>query len=437
MGGVLLVANDTALVFSDTLCRGLNLADISVGGLSVGEAEKIVAQALAKRQAEPVLTLQYGEKKWDVPWDIVRNRPDAASLVRRAYGVGRTGNLLERIESQFVSTNGGKTIPLGLEPDMEKLRLFISDIASNLERKPVDAILTDTHSNLHIEPDVTGLRVDIEATLLKTAQAITTGRAYPVSVVASEKPAAVRVADLKGIDGLLASFATTFDLNDEDRSHNIKIAAEKLNGTLVKGGAILSFNDRIGTRVPEAGYRMAPTMSSTGMVMDWGGGVCQVSTTLYNAALLSDFQVIERSAHYEPPAYVPLGLDATVADGQIDLKLKNNSANPIYIKSSVEAGKLDVRIYGKRDAQIAAVKIETAEKSLRVPQTLIVQDHSLPFGEEIVDSEGKPAFQVMVQRIKLRGNIELSRETISTDEFEGADRIVRVGTLKDSGTSGK
>ena len=96
MGGVLLVANDTALVFSDTLCRGLSLADIPVGGLSVGEAEKIVTQALTKRQAEPVLTLQYGEKKWDVPWDIVRNRPDAASLVRRAYGVGRTGNLLER-----------------------------------------------------------------------------------------------------------------------------------------------------------------------------------------------------------------------------------------------------------------------------------------------------------------------------------------------------
>ena len=83
------------------------------------------------------------------------------------------------------------------------------------------------------------------------------------------------------------------------------------------------------------------------------------------------------------------------------------------------------------------MKIETAEKSLRVPQTLIVQDHSLPFGEEIVDSEGKPAFQVMVQRIKLRGNIELSRETISTDEFEGADRIVRVGTLKESGQTGK
>jgi vancomycin resistance protein YoaR len=182
---------------------------------------------------------------------------------------------------------------------------------------------------------------------------------------------------------------------------------------------------------------MAPTMSSTGIVMDWGGGVCQVSTTLYNAALLSDFQVIERSAHYEPPAYVPLGLDATVADGQIDLKLKNSSSNPIYIKSSVEAGKMDVRIYGKREAQIEAVKIETSEKSLRGPQTLIVQDHSLPFGEEVVDSKGKPAFQVMVQRIKQRGNIELSRETISTDEFEGADRIVRVGTLKESGQIGK
>lgn len=434
---MLLVANDTALVFSDTLCRGLSLADISVGGLSVAEAERVVAQALVKRQSGPLLTLQHGEKKWDVSWDFVRNRPEAANLVRRAYGVGRTGTLLERVESQFISVNGGKEIPLGLEPDMEKLRLFIKNLASSLDRNPVDAVLNDNHSVLHIEADVTGIRVDIEATLLKTAQAITTGRVATVLVVANEKPAAVRTADLQEIDGLLASFATTFDVNDEDRSYNIKIAAEKLNGALIKAGTVLSFNERVGTRVPEAGYRMAPTMSSTGMVMDWGGGVCQVSTTLYNAALLSDFQVIERSAHYEPPAYVPLGLDATVADGQIDLKLKSSSAYPIYIKSTAEAGKLDVRIYGKRDAQAAAVKIETAEKSLRVPQTLIIQDHSLAFGEEVVDSEGKPAYQVMVQRIKQRGNVEISRETISTDEFEGANRVVRVGTLKDSGPSGK
>ena len=110
MGGVLLAANDIALVYSDMLCRGLSLAEVPVGGLSVGEAEKLVGQALLRRQSEPLLILQMGDKKWEVSWDVVSNRPRATNLVRRAYGVGRTGNWLERLESQFVTSNGGKKI---------------------------------------------------------------------------------------------------------------------------------------------------------------------------------------------------------------------------------------------------------------------------------------------------------------------------------------
>ena len=182
---------------------------------------------------------------------------------------------------------------------------------------------------------------------------------------------------------------------------------------------------------------MAPTMASTGIVMDWGGGVCQVSSTFYNAALLADFTVLERSAHYQPPSYVPLGLDATVADGQIDLKLKSSSAFPMYIKTIVEDGRLEVRIYGKREANAPVVRIETVEKQVRTPQTLIVQDPLLPVGDEVVDDEGKHSLSVTVQRVKLQCEKELSRETISSDEFEGTNRVVRVGTHKDTDASGK
>ena len=437
MGGVLLAANDIALVYSDMLCPGLSLADIPVGGLSVGEAEKTVAQALSRRQAEPLLLLQLGDKKWEVPWRIVSNQPEAASLVRRAYGVGRTGNWLERLESQFVAKNGGKSIALGLKPDQEKLRLFITEIAISQNRRPQDAVLTDNHNAIRIENEVTGLQVDVAATLLRAAQAISDGSAATVTLVVKEIPVVVRATELQGINGLLASFATTYDEADADRNQNIKLAAGKLNDMLIKSGDVFSFNDRVGARLPESGYRMAPTMSSTGIVMDWGGGVCQVSSTFYNAALLADFKVLERSAHYQPPAYVPLGLDATVADGQIDLKLKNSSPYPLYIKSTVASGKLEVRIYGKRDANAAAVRIETVEKEVRVPHTLIVQDSSLAVGDEIVDDEGKPSFTVTVQRIKQLGEAELGRETISTDEFDGANRVVRVGTRKDSDSSGK
>ena len=167
--------------------------------------------------------------------------------------------------------------------------------------------------------------------------------------------------------------------------------------------------------------------------MDWGGGVCQVSSTLYNAALLADFAIVERSAHYQPPVYVPLGQDATVADGQIDLRIKNTRKHAVYIRSVADGGKLEVRVYGKRESDAATVHIEATQKIVHVPQTLMIQDATLPLGQEIVESTGYNGFTVTVQRIRLQGQKEISREMISTDDFEGSDRIVRVGTYAVTG----
>ncbi len=431
------MANDAALVFSDRLCRGLNIANVPVGGLPVDEAENKVAQSLEQRKLKPMLSLQFGDKNWDISWDAIADKPEATRLVRRAFGVGRTGNLLERMHSQYVTANGGKTISLGLTPDMVKLRQVVEMIASSLDRDPVDATLIETPAGMRIGADVTGIRVDIAATLLQAAQAITSGTPNVVPIVATEIKATIRASDLQGIDGLLASFATTYDSDDENRARNIKLAMNGLNGTLIKSGETYSFNDRVGLRSPERGYLKAPTLTNKGIVMDWGGGVCQVSSTLYNAALLSGFKIVERSPHYQPPGYVPIGLDATVADGQIDLKFQNLSPNPAYIKSVLSSGKLEVRIYGKRESEDSLIRIEATEKSVRGQQTLIVQDSSLSLGKEIVDSEGSPGFIVTVQRIRLKGKQEISRETISTDEFDGQDRIVRVGTFIEDETGRK
>ena len=167
--------------------------------------------------------------------------------------------------------------------------------------------------------------------------------------------------------------------------------------------------------------------------MDWGGGVCQVSSTVYNAALLAGFAVVERSPHYQPPSYVPLGQDATVADGQIDLKLKNVRKQAVYIQSIALAGTLEVRLYGKREHGEPTIHIESTEKTVQLPHTIMLQDPKLPLGQEIVESEGRNGFVVTIQRILMQGQKEIGREKISTDEFDGTDRIVRVGTITADG----
>ncbi len=427
LGGVLLVAGDVSLVYSDKLCRGLVLAGVEVGGLTVAQAEAKIAAVLRDKESKPIARLLFENQQWEIPWDVVSGRPDPASMVRQAYSIGRMGNLLQRIRMQFLAINGGEKNPLGLHADEVKIRSIVSVVADSVDRQAVDATILETVNGVEISRDQTGRRTDREATLKALVRAVETGNEDEIPLSVMNIPASIRVQDLQGIDSIIASFATVYDSTDENRSRNIQIAASKLSGVLLKSGDTLSFNDRVGLRTPKQGYKMAPTLSSAGTVMDWGGGVCQVSSTLYNAALLADFDVVERSAHYQPPVYVPLGQDATVADGKIDLKVKNTRRHAIYIRSIAEAGKLEVRIYGKREQGAPNVRIETTEKTVHVPQTIILQDPGLPVGEEVVESIGRTGFVVTVQRIRLQGEKEIGREKISSDEFEGIDRVVRVG----------
>ena len=437
LGGVLLVAGDSALAYSGKLCRGLFIADVSVGGLPVSEAEQKVAAALKDKHSKPIAALRFEDKTWPIDWGFVSGSPDATHLVHQAYGIGRTGNLMARLREQIVASHGGAVLPLELTVDREKLRILVINAASSVDREAVDASIEERPTGLLITADRAGRKTDVESTLIALEQAVVSGSATTVSLVAKEMPAAIRAQDLKGIDSRLASFTTTYDASDASRSRNIQVAAANLTGVLVRAGEILSFNDRIGLRTPERGYQMAPTLSSTGVVMDWGGGVCQVSSTLYNAALLAGFSVVERSPHYQPPSYVPLGQDATVADGQIDLKLKNVRKQAVFLQSVADAGTLEVRLYGKREQGEPTIHIESTEKAVQLPHTIMLQDPKLPLGQEIVESEGRNGFVVTVQRIHMQGQKEIGREKISTDEFDGTNRIVRVGTLTTGGKTVK
>ncbi len=433
----MLVANDLALVFSDRLSYGVQIAEVPLGGLSRAEAEKRIRDDLQQRQSEPLITLTYGEKKWGISWDAVQEKPDPAILVSRAYEVGRTGTLIERLQSQFLARTGGKTISYGLKPELTVIRSQLDRMASSLDREALDASVRETSSGLQIQQDVKGLRVDKAASLLKVAQALTTGAPKSLPLTVEEFKARIQTADLQGINSLLATYATEFDGDEVDRNHNIQLAAGKLNGMLIRSKDIFSFNEKVGPRSLESGYRKALSLTSSGMVMDWGGGVCQVSSTFYNAALLAGLEVLERSAHFQPPAYVPVGLDATVADGQIDLKLKNNSPHAVYVKTRMAEGRIESRIYGHKENPDFLIRVEVTEKQVQTPRTVVLQDPSLPLGSEWVEHEGKPGFTVTVHRIISQKNQDVRREMISTDEFEGSPRILRVGSRQPGQTDHK
>ena len=246
----------------------------------------------------------------------------------------------------------------------------------------------------------------------------------PVIIVEPE----VKYNDINDIDSILAIYTTQFNPYNENRTQNIKLASDSINGTLLKSGEVLSFNDLVGLRIAEAGYKEAPVFVEGKIVPDLGGGVCQVSSTLYNAALLADMNIIERTPHFRPPGYVPLGQDATVADKLLDFKFKNNSPHNVYIISQVGGGNITITILGKDNAERPEITIEAMDKKVIEPNTIVKQDPSLEYGRQVIESQGQKGFMISTYRVKRVNGKEIARENLSTDEFKPEDRIVRVGT---------
>ena len=162
-----------------------------------------------------------------------------------------------------------------------------------------------------------------------------------------EAQPAVSEEALKEIDGELGHYTTHFGGTGANRGSNIAIAAGRIDGTLLAPNEVFSYNKIVGPRIASAGFKDAPVILKGELVPGIGGGICQVSSTLYNAALLSNLKIVRRSHHAFPVHYLPAGRDATVVDGSIDFQFQNNTDSPIYIRASATRGTLSFRILGK------------------------------------------------------------------------------------------
>lgn len=202
---------------------------------------------------------------------------------------------------------------------------------------PVNPLLDKETGN--IIPERNGEEVDLDATMEMIFSAQPHQKVELVKNVIKSK---YTVEDLKPITRQLGYFHTWF-YGSGGRYNNIQLASKSCNNTIVWPGKVFSFNDVVGPRTPERGYAIAPVIGGS----DFGGGVCQVSTTVYNAALKAGLPIVERYGHSRPVPYVAAGRDATVSYNAADMKFRNDRPYPIIVKAGVERGKIYAYILGK------------------------------------------------------------------------------------------
>ncbi|MBW3621853.1 MAG: VanW family protein [Armatimonadetes bacterium] len=226
-------------------------------------------------------------------------------------------------------------------------------------------------------------------------------------------------------DQVLGSYVTSVKGRTPGQRNNALLAARRLDGVAIPAGGILSFNRHVGPWTPDRGYVIALVSYDGELVSDWGGGVCQTSTTLYNAALLAGLEVVERHRHTWAPKYIPPGRDAAVAQVAIDLKLRNPHPWPVRVRTLYRAESIGFEIRGRARGPMASVGAET---QATVPPTEILRtDAQLRSGQRRLLNRGRPGVRVAVYRTPLQGRNRGVRELVSQDSYPAMNRVVAVG----------
>jgi vancomycin resistance protein YoaR len=483
------VVGTKAHLLQDQVASGVRVGDQDLGGKSLQEARAALQKWAEKRQSVS-LTLRFApetgiKRVWKASAQKLGLGLNVQATLDAAGRVGHDGVLGQ--VTQWVS--GGKTVQVAASPTLEepRLRAYLKQIGRMVGRKPKNAQLVMlAGGGFGIHHDLPGVGLDMDASVAAIRKAWGEVIAAPAENADANKPkpetlpappqnpdspqnatsgtqdsspearrpsataegpdvtlaartvkAAITTEDLKQVDGELGQPGgfSTYYTGTRNRRSNVALAASHINGTLLRPGEIFSYNRVVGPRDEDNGFAEAPQIVHGKMVPGIGGGVCQVSSTLFNAVLLSNLKIVERSHHAFPVHYLKPGRDATVVYGALDLKFQNSTSAPVYIVASAKGGRLTFRFFGKK-APGQKVTLERGSQSVQPASSVVERDPHLPAGRRIVKQPAHPGIRVTWYRVVREDGKVVSREPITT-HYMPIPGIVVVGTHPKAPRAGK
>jgi len=229
---------------------------------------------------------------------------------------------------------------------------------------------------------------------------------------------------------LLSTCTTSYIASKVGRTTNLKIASSKINGYVLMPGDTFSYNQVVGKRTAEAGFQLAGVYSGGKEVEGLGGGICQISSTLYNIVVKSNLEIVQRENHVFLPGYLPAGQDATVVWGAIDFKFKNTRDYPVKIVSSVGGGYVTMKMYGMKVENEPEISFETVYHQTLYPKTIYEDTTDLPAGQEKVTSSGKNGCKSTTYKVVKQNGQVVSKTVLSTDTYQAMNKYVSRGVKK-------
>lgn len=409
----------------DNIYGGVFIDGVALGNRTYNEAYSALERAKEDQLANKNVKFYYMDYNKNKNVKELGFEYKYKEAIDKAFEVGRTGNKIDRTLEIYKVNKEGRNIDLDYDVDTEKVGFVVDEIGNDINVDKVEGKVSFDGANFKVTDSKKGYKLDnvkLYEDVLKNLAEI---ESIPLPV--EETLPNVNTESLKRINGIIGSGTTSFKTSSNSRKENIRLSANAFKGKVLMPGDVISYNETTGPRSKKAGYKEANVIINREYVEGVGGGVCQTSTTLYQALLDADLEIVERYPHSLPPAYVLKGTDAAVSFGSLDLKFKNSFDFPVYIDTIYTGNSVKFNIYGDTNSKDYKVKLVTELKDVIEPKVVYEEDSSLPAGYSEEVQKGRTGYKVDTYKVLVRNGQEINRQRITRDYYREKSYIYKKG----------
>ncbi len=421
---------------SGNILDGIYVDDIDLSGKTYDEALRLIREKVRKMSGATITLNSIGDNSVVVTAADLGMKWDDTNMIADALYVGRSGNIVERYKQRKDLQHEKKVYPLSLEFDKDMVTSIVTEQGKEHDIEGKNASLSKSGGKFVITPGTTGMKIDVNASVSRIMSALDgfAGSDMTIDMVVIEDVPKATEEDLEKIHDVIGSYTTSFKTSNADRSGNVRNGTRLVDGTVLMPGDSFSMYQTVSPFTEENGYYLAGSYLNGMVVESLGGGICQVSSTLYNAVLRAELQVDERHNHSMIVSYVDLSSDAAISGTSKDFKFTNNTDNPIYIEGYTTDDKQVVfNIYG----------VETRPDNRKVTYESEKISETVPEGDKIVADPAAPVGTISTQsahtgyvgklwKILTVDGKEVERTEVNKSTYQPTPRTATVGTATDN-----
>ena len=417
------------------IIQGVSIGNTDVSGLNAKKAKEKIKEEFAVYSEEKIkLTLEDGREGEATLGELGLTVKDLDAVIQEAVDYGKKGNAFSCywIMRRARKNKNDKTFPVTYAVTEKSVSGVLNAAFGEQLNLPENARVTQVGSDVKVVDEKPGEVLDAKKTVKSINKFLSKkwdGKGGSVKASLTYQDPEVTKEDLKDMTDLLGSYSTYYGSDGSGRSQNIESGAKHIDGSVIKPDEEYSANAAMEPYTDENGFTEAASYEDDKVVQSMGGGICQVSTTLYNAVLYAELEVTERSPHTMLVSYVEPSMDAAIADDVKDLKFKNNLDSPIYIEGVLADGNITFNIYGKetRDSgRTLEFVSDTTGTDLPDGKRYIATDDSI--GSYYTLSQAQAAVSAQLWKVVYENGEEVSRDVINYSQYVPSKETIAVGT---------